>query len=493
MQIAHLADFKPHAGTRAWVSIPNPNGLPLLATAISDKTARVYSLSNFTLHSTLTGGHSRSVRTVAWKPTTKKNRVLSLATGSFDATMGIWRRTEPLSGIGGLDDDELEVEVTSGSISKPKSNIDDDDDNDKSEAEEDWEFAIVLEGHDSEVKTVSYSPSSQWLASCSRDKSIWIWEEIGEEGDDEFETVAVLQEHSADVKYVCWRRDDGNGELLASGSYDNTIRFWREDGEGEWGCVAVLQGHEGTVWGLDWEPEISVSKFSKNHHSSTSTDETPDDNTSSTPRLISCSADSTIRIWSPTSPSAPSRPTYLHPGIPSTMRAGPASEEWICTATLPTAHDLPIYSVNWSPRSGRVVSTGSDSKVVVYEERWKESTATEHPHTKVVIAPSQQQQEPEEGKEGEGEASTQEKEKEAEKEKESKTEWVIIATLEGGHGPYEINHATWSKRYDNKSGKEGGADGEEEEMIITTGDDGTIKAWILVDGELKEGGQEVKR
>lgn len=383
--------------------------------------------------------------------------------------MGIWRRTDPLTDAGGLDDDALEVEVTSGRIAKPKAIIDDDEGGDKSDAEEDWEFAIVLEGHDSEVKTISYSPSGQWLASCSRDKSIWIWEEIGEDGDDEFETVAVLQEHTADVKYICWRKDDGNGELLASGSYDNTIRFWREDGDGEWGCVAVLRGHEGTVWGLDWEPEVSIARFPK---ISVPADNSADDSTTTrTPRLISCSADNTIKIWSPTSP-IPSRPTYLHPGIPSTMRIGPRSEDWVCTATLPAAHDLPIYSVSWSPRTGRVVSTGSDSKIVVYEERRKENTDAQ---SAAPVITTTQQQEEEEGHQQE------------EKEEKSldETEWIIVATLETGHGPYEINHVTWSKRYDNKNSGSG-TSGDEEEMIISTGDDGTVKAWVLVDQEVKE-------
>ena len=443
IRLLAIAEFKPISASRAWVSIPNPNGLPLIATATSDKSVRVYSLKNFTLHSTLEGGHSRSVRSVAWKPTVKNTGTLSLATGSFDATMGIWRRreegtadkeekqlhTEPLP----ADEVGFEVEITASGAAKPAARIQNDDDSDN---DEDWEFAIVLEGHDSEVKNVAYSPSGQWLASCSRDKSIWIWEEIGDEGEDEFETIAVLQEHTADVKCVCWRPDDGNGELLASASYDDTIRFWKGDEDGEWTCVSVLEGHDGTVWSLEWEPEVSQIRFEAEAETKPEADGEKD-YSPRIPRLLSSSADCTIRVWTlaPTPPQ-PNRPSYINSGIPSTMRPPPANETWECTATLPKVHDLPIYSISWSKVSGRVVSTGGDGKVVVYEEVSRGRTRVGGPIER---------------------------------------EWVIMSIMEGGHGPYEINHVTWTTRFDPGRLRDG------EEMIVTTGDDGAVRAWALQD------------
>lgn len=134
---------------RAWNVAWNPTQ-PLLASCSSDKSVRIYHYTNlngsleeprFQLATSVPTGHKRTVRSLAWSPSGT-----SLATASFDSTVAVWERTNS------------------------------DDDEGLSGAAGEWECVSTLEGHESECKSVAYSYNGALLASCSRDKSVWIWE-----------------------------------------------------------------------------------------------------------------------------------------------------------------------------------------------------------------------------------------------------------------------------------------------------------------------------
>ncbi|KAI0385318.1 WD40 repeat-like protein [Hypomontagnella monticulosa] len=429
IQLAPLPPFKPDLYERAWQSIPHPT-LPLIATA-HQKSVTVFSLSTLSAHSALTNGHERSVRSTTWRPNMPPHK-LCLVTGSFDSTAGLWKWSDDSAG-------DLEVEVSGSPASSAASEKEDD---------KDWELIIILDGQDSEIKCVSFSPTGQFLATCSRDKSVWIWEDVGaSEDDDEWETVAVLGEHEGDVKAVAWcpetnrtGRGRYSSEVLASASYDNTVRIWREEMEGEWVCVAVLEGHEGTVWGLQWEPKPRGDRF---------------------PRIMTWSADRTIRIWTLKEEEEEEAPQHAWGslgGIPNTMRRS-LKEEWECTAVLPTAHTRDIYSATWSPETGMVASTGSDGIIAVYRE---EEDANGSPDDEAAA-------------ELDGDVPMTNGYKENGPQESRK--WKLMSTTASAHGPYEINHITWCKRYDQ------GCPPEKrgvEEMLVSTGDDGIVRPWQVI-------------
>ncbi|KAI8813321.1 WD40-repeat-containing domain protein [Cladochytrium replicatum] len=124
---------------------------------------------------------------------------------------------------------------------------------------EDEEFVCIatLEGHENEVKSVSWAANGTLLATSSRDRSVWVWEITG---DSEFEILEVLGEHTQDVKHVQWHPTDevqsliAFRKLLASCSYDDTIKLWMENGQNYWACAGSTEGHTSTVWSVDFDP-----------------------------------------------------------------------------------------------------------------------------------------------------------------------------------------------------------------------------------------------
>jgi WD40 repeat protein len=351
-----------------------------------------------------------------------------LATGSFDSSAGIWRREENSGG--------QEHDFTS------RRTGDDEDEEEKDDAE-DYQFSCILDGHESEIKCLSWSPSGQYLATCSRDKSVWIWEELE---DDNFETVAVLQEHDGDVKCVAWHPEE---DLLVSASYDDTVRLYKEDAD-DWVQVAMIDGHHKTVWWAEFEGS-GASKYDFRAQKDGLSEEHVhhvEELDRSGPRLATCSDDCTVKIWRRKAKDRDDNASS-NTGVPSIIRSTAIDEDWYEEATLPQVHERAIYSVSWSRVTGLIVSAGSDGKIIIYKERWRR-----HAENSVN---------------GNGMdvdwAVTH-----------SPTEWVVVAELFSAHDVFEINHVCWARRADK------GKRSEEEEIVLSTGDDGEVRVWTLDEG-----------
>ena len=113
-------------------------------------------------------------------------------------------------------------------------------------------------------------------------------------------------------------------QILASASYDDTIKLYLDDPSEDWYCFATLSGHESTVWSLAFSPD---GRF-----------------------LASSSDDLTVRIWERVQ-----------------------EHKWECVEVL-GGHERSVYSVSWgkgkTPAEGSLgwlASTGSDGLVLVHE------------------------------------------------------------------------------------------------------------------------------
>lgn len=335
-----IKSIKAH-NEKAWCAKSHPT-LPLLATASTDKTSHIYNLSskrNFPLLAKLEDTHKRSIRSVDFKPplggtdtpVTDFLDLPALATGSFDSTISIWGIDEPEE-QDNIDESEEEVDDKQVQLLTSANN--------------EWNLMAIIEGHENEVKSVAWNYQGNLLASCSRDKTIWIWE-TDPETLEEFECISVLSDHQHDVKHITWHPSQN---LLASSSYDDTIRIYKQDDDDDdWSCVGILNGHSGTVWCSAFESESSPT-FEENKI-----------------RLVSVSDDLTVRVWSTII--QPSENTeFLGERLPSSIKSDSSEMVWEEEAILPSVHKYPIYSVAWSAKTGKISSTGSDGKMAVYKQ-----------------------------------------------------------------------------------------------------------------------------
>jgi WD40 repeat protein len=103
------------------------------------------------------------------------------------------------------------------------------------------------------------------LASGSYDNTVKVWE-VGSAGTSQCES--TLSGHSGSVTSVAWNSD---GSKLATGSWDKTIRVWSEGSAGSFECQSTLSGHLDYVLGVCFSPDGS--------------------------KLASCSGDRSVKIW----------------------------------------------------------------------------------------------------------------------------------------------------------------------------------------------------
>jgi WD40 repeat protein len=198
----------------------------------------------------------------------------------------------------------------------------------------------TLKGHSFVVSSVAYSPDGQTLASGSWDRTIKLWDvNTGN-------LLQTLEDHSELVNSVAYSPD---GQTLASSSIDNTIKLWDvKTGN----LLQTLEGHSYWVNSVAYSPDsqtlatgsyydtiklwnVKTGKLLQTltAHSSwvTSVAYSPDGQT-----LTSGSSDGTIKLWN--------------------VKTGKLLQ------TL-TGHSNEVNSLAYSP-DGQTLTSGSDDKTI---------------------------------------------------------------------------------------------------------------------------------
>ncbi|MCX6719307.1 MAG: choice-of-anchor D domain-containing protein [Candidatus Taylorbacteria bacterium] len=112
----------------------------------------------------------------------------------------------------------------------------------------------TLKGHNDAVRSVSFSPDGSLLASGSYDKTIKLWDVKSGTN------IATLKGHNDAVHSVSFSPDgsllaSGSGGYFFSGSVDNTVKLWDVK---SYKKIATLEGHTDCVESVAFSPDGSL-------------------------------------------------------------------------------------------------------------------------------------------------------------------------------------------------------------------------------------------
>lgn len=113
----------------------------------------------------------------------------------------------------------------------------------------------LLKGHDNVIHALAFSPDGQWLASGSADYTVRIWDvsKIGT-AKEKFVAAAVLKGHTDYVYGVAFSPDSSK---VVSASYDHILRLWQKNSQGRFSSANYIEmkKHSAEVRCVAWSPD----------------------------------------------------------------------------------------------------------------------------------------------------------------------------------------------------------------------------------------------
>ncbi|KAL8900794.1 MAG: hypothetical protein Q9207_005515 [Kuettlingeria erythrocarpa] len=264
------------------------NSTSRLASSSKDATVRVW--DTVSKHTDLVlSGHKSSVSCVRWGGTG------TIYTASHDKTIKLWDSTKGTlittlsSHSHWVNHLALSTDlVLRTAYHDHTGHIPSTDEAKTAKAKERYENAVTVDNRVSER-----------LVTASDDFTIYLWDPVSTT-----KPVARLHGHQKPVNHVTFSPD---GALIASSSFDNSVKLWNgHDGK----FITTLRGHVGDVYMSCFSPDSRM--------------------------LVSCSKDTTLKLWD--------------------VRTGKLKED------LP-GHKDEVFAVDWSP-DGRMVGSGGKDKAV---------------------------------------------------------------------------------------------------------------------------------
>jgi WD40 repeat protein len=312
-----------------WTTSISPDG-KLIASASADGSVKVWRTDGTLVH-TLEDTDKRQMLAVAFSPDGKH-----LATATIAGQVQLWEMdhwtatvlsnvSEPVNSLAfapngklaaASDDSKIRLWDPSGKLLK------------------------TLEGHDAAVRSVTFSPDGQLLASGSDDHTIRLWQTDGT-------PLKTLVGHTAQVRSLSFSPDS---KQLVSGSWDETIRLWQRDGT----LLQTIRGHETLIHTVSFSPDgkqIASAGWDKTIKLWTL------DGT-----LVSTLAGHTGQVRSITF--NPTDGTLISTGGDRTLRLWQLRRPLLATLQ---DHRAKVYSATFSPDGKLLVSAGADNTVRLWD------------------------------------------------------------------------------------------------------------------------------